>query len=263
MPAKCLLGQPCGQTHMRCFSWCLTVFKLDIQVSGLKVVESTALYTDIQSNNLRALFIMFIMMITHQGPWFMRHAAGVLAVQPWHSQGRLLLVSPHEWSKLSDDHLPCPIRAWRVITRQLGPLTVTPLAGYPEHPGTRLVGEDTPLTIPPSAAAVDFQPHPHPLQVWPILDPVVCALIKSTIEPLLDDMKPPFIAAMGFQKLTLGELPVELEGIRVVGGEPEGERLDMHLTLLPVAQRVHRLCGNCCWRGPRGNSCVHIGANKV
>jgi hypothetical protein len=60
------------------------------------------------------------------------------------------------------------------------------------------------------------------LQVWPVLDPVVCQLIRSTIEPLLDDMKPPFIAAMGFQQLTLGELPVELEGIRVIGGDKQG-----------------------------------------
>jgi Ca2+-dependent lipid-binding protein len=33
---------------------------------------------------------------------------------------------------------------------------------------------------------------------------VVCELVRSSIEPLLDDMKPPFIAKMGFQKLTLG-----------------------------------------------------------
>uniref|UniRef100_A0A383VQB5 C2 domain-containing protein n=1 Tax=Tetradesmus obliquus TaxID=3088 RepID=A0A383VQB5_TETOB len=59
-------------------------------------------------------------------------------------------------------------------------------------------------------------------QVWPIFDPVVCQLIRSTIEPLLDDMKPPFIAAMGFQKLTLGELPVQLEGLRVIGGDRQG-----------------------------------------
>lgn len=59
-------------------------------------------------------------------------------------------------------------------------------------------------------------------QVWPILDPVVCQLIRSTIEPLLDDMKPPFIATMGFQKLTLGELPVQLEGLRVIGGDRQG-----------------------------------------
>eukprot|EP00879_Flechtneria_rotunda_P008728 GHRR01009142.1.p1 GENE.GHRR01009142.1~~GHRR01009142.1.p1 ORF type:complete len:896 (+),score=341.24 GHRR01009142.1:1003-3690(+) len=59
-------------------------------------------------------------------------------------------------------------------------------------------------------------------QVWPVLDPVVCQLIRDTVEPLLDDMKPPFISAMGFQKLTLGELPLELEGIRVIGGDKQG-----------------------------------------
>jgi Ca2+-dependent lipid-binding protein len=58
-----------------------------------------------------------------------------------------------------------------------------------------------------------------------VLDPVVSELIRSTVEPLLGDMKPPFIAAMGFQKLTLGELPLRLEGIRVVGGQQQGEGL--------------------------------------
>jgi Ca2+-dependent lipid-binding protein len=63
-------------------------------------------------------------------------------------------------------------------------------------------------------------------QIWPVLDPVVCQLIRSTVEPMLDDMKPPFIAAMGFQKLTLGELPLELEGIRVVGGDYQGKSVN-------------------------------------
>jgi Ca2+-dependent lipid-binding protein len=42
------------------------------------------------------------------------------------------------------------------------------------------------------------------VQVWPTLDPIVCELVRSSIEPLLDDMKPPIIARMGFQRLTLG-----------------------------------------------------------
>jgi hypothetical protein len=33
-------------------------------------------------------------------------------------------------------------------------------------------------------------------KVWPVLEPVVCELMRSSIEPLLDDLKPPFIAAM-------------------------------------------------------------------
>lgn len=36
------------------------------------------------------------------------------------------------------------------------------------------------------------------------MDPIVCELVRSSIEPLLDDMKPPIIAKMGFQRLTLG-----------------------------------------------------------
>jgi hypothetical protein len=48
-----------------------------------------------------------------------------------------------------------------------------------------------------------------------VLDPVACAAIKESLEPMLDQFKPPFISKMGFQRITLGELPVVLEGIRV------------------------------------------------
>ncbi|KAI8472355.1 MAG: hypothetical protein J3K34DRAFT_212666 [Monoraphidium minutum] len=54
--------------------------------------------------------------------------------------------------------------------------------------------------------------------VWPVLDPVASEMIKATVEPMLDQFKPPFIAKMGFQRITLGELPVVLEGIRVARG---------------------------------------------
>jgi hypothetical protein len=80
------------------------------------------------------------------------------------------------------------------------------------------------------------------LQVWPVLDPVVCQLIRSTIEPLLDDMKPPFIAAMGFQKLTLGELPVELEGIRVIGGDKQGEQFALTFVRMCWCAETIRQC---------------------
>jgi len=74
-------------------------------------------------------------------------------------------------------------------------------------------------------------------------------LIRSTVEPLLEDLKPPFIAAMGFQKLTLGELPLRLEGIRVVGGEQQGERdaSDPQLCSLFCESFAWRLvvCGHC------------------
>jgi hypothetical protein len=48
-----------------------------------------------------------------------------------------------------------------------------------------------------------------------VLDPVVSEAIKASLEPMLDQFKPPFISKMGFQRITLGELPVVLEGIRV------------------------------------------------
>eukprot|EP00877_Chromochloris_zofingiensis_P002455 jgi/Chrzof1/1220/Cz01g45070.t1 len=54
------------------------------------------------------------------------------------------------------------------------------------------------------------------MQAWPILDAPVCELIRTSVEPMIEQFKPPFISKLGFQKLTLGELPVVLEGIRVV-----------------------------------------------
>jgi hypothetical protein len=48
------------------------------------------------------------------------------------------------------------------------------------------------------------------VQIWPVLDPYACGLIRSTVEPLLDQFKPPFIAKMGFQRLTLGDAPFQV-----------------------------------------------------
>jgi hypothetical protein len=44
---------------------------------------------------------------------------------------------------------------------------------------------------PPSLLLLLMLPLLLPPQVWLVLDPVVCQLINSTIEPLLDDMKAP------------------------------------------------------------------------
>ncbi len=53
-------------------------------------------------------------------------------------------------------------------------------------------------------------------KVWPVLEPVVCELMRSSIEPLLDDLKPPFIAAMERAQCTT-HCPYACQGLDTVG----------------------------------------------
>lgn len=51
--------------------------------------------------------------------------------------------------------------------------------------------------------------------VWPVLDPVACGIIKAAVEPLVAQFAPPFISRIGFRRLSLGDVPLTVEGIRV------------------------------------------------
>ncbi len=51
--------------------------------------------------------------------------------------------------------------------------------------------------------------------VWPVLDPVACGVIRAAVEPLVAQFAPPFISRIGFRRLSLGDIPLTVEGIRV------------------------------------------------
>ncbi|PSC74351.1 synaptotagmin-5-like [Micractinium conductrix] len=59
-------------------------------------------------------------------------------------------------------------------------------------------------------------------KVWPYYDEAICATIKEQVEPLMMQYKPPgLIKRIYFQKLTFGDDPFRVEGIRVDRENPE------------------------------------------
>jgi len=48
---------------------------------------------------------------------------------------------------------------------------------------------------------------------WPYYDKAICNEIRLQVEPLLESYKPPFIAKIGFKKLTFGESPFAIDSI--------------------------------------------------
>ena len=52
-------------------------------------------------------------------------------------------------------------------------------------------------------------------KAWPFYDAAICAEVKAQVEPLMDQYRPPFIKKIYFKKLTFGDAPFRVEGIRV------------------------------------------------
>ncbi|CAL9175378.1 calcium-dependent lipid-binding protein-like [Musa acuminata AAA Group] len=52
-------------------------------------------------------------------------------------------------------------------------------------------------------------------KLWPFIADAATLVIKDTVEPLLDDYRPPGISSLKFSKLSLGNVPPKIEGIRV------------------------------------------------
>jgi len=52
-------------------------------------------------------------------------------------------------------------------------------------------------------------------QTWPFYDKAICNEIRTQVEPVLETSKPPFIHKMGFQKLTFGESPFQIDAIKM------------------------------------------------
>ncbi|KAI4367933.1 hypothetical protein MLD38_016556 [Melastoma candidum] len=52
-------------------------------------------------------------------------------------------------------------------------------------------------------------------KLWPFVADAASLVIKESVEPLLDDYRPPGITSLKFSKLSLGTVPPKIEGIRV------------------------------------------------
>ncbi|KAK3035653.1 hypothetical protein RJ639_033181 [Escallonia herrerae] len=52
-------------------------------------------------------------------------------------------------------------------------------------------------------------------KLWPFVADAATAVIKESVEPLLEEYRPPGITSLKFNKLSLGNVPPKIEGIRV------------------------------------------------
>lgn len=52
-------------------------------------------------------------------------------------------------------------------------------------------------------------------KAWPFYDAAICAEVKRQVEPLMEYYRPPMIKRIYFKKLTFGDAPFRVEGIRV------------------------------------------------
>ena len=64
-------------------------------------------------------------------------------------------------------------------------------------------------------------------KAWPFYDAAICAEVKKQVEPLLKESKPAFIKSIFFQKLTFGDAPFRVEGVRVYDDNPENVKIDI------------------------------------
>lgn len=80
---------------------------------------------------------------------------------------------------------------------------------------------DTPLHSPPPPSFLTQWLNDIIAKVWPFYDYAISELIKTQVEPLMNEYKPPgLIKRIYFQKLTLGSSPVRVEGIRIDDADP-------------------------------------------
>ena len=76
-------------------------------------------------------------------------------------------------------------------------------------------------------------------EAWPMYDRAICQMVKETVEPIMEQYKPPgLVKKIYFKTLTFGEAPIKLESVWV---EDEGEN---HV-LLEAREAVKSLFSEC------------------
>lgn len=61
----------------------------------------------------------------------------------------------------------------------------------------------------------------HLVKIWPYVNEAASELIRSTVEPILEQYRPAIIDSLKFRKLTLGTVAPQFTGIWLIDGEPE------------------------------------------
>ncbi|KAM3385658.1 hypothetical protein ACQJBY_009437 [Aegilops geniculata] len=60
----------------------------------------------------------------------------------------------------------------------------------------------------------------HLSKLWPFVSQAATAVVKESLEPLLDDYRPPGIKSLKFNKFSLGNVSPKIEGIRIQNLQP-------------------------------------------
>ncbi|KAG2641479.1 hypothetical protein PVAP13_2KG230500 [Panicum virgatum] len=60
----------------------------------------------------------------------------------------------------------------------------------------------------------------HLSKLWPFVAEAATAVVKESVEPLLDDYRPPGIKSLKFSKFSLGTVSPKIEGIRIQNLQP-------------------------------------------
>ncbi|KAK8459290.1 hypothetical protein SEVIR_2G117100v4 [Setaria viridis] len=60
----------------------------------------------------------------------------------------------------------------------------------------------------------------HLSKLWPFIAEAATAVVKESVEPLLDDYRPPGIKSLKFSKFSLGTVSPKIEGIRIQNLQP-------------------------------------------
>ncbi|KVI01331.1 C2 calcium-dependent membrane targeting [Cynara cardunculus var. scolymus] len=69
----------------------------------------------------------------------------------------------------------------------------------------------------------------HLTKIWPYVDQAASELIKSSVEPILEQYRPAVLSSLSFSKLTLGTVAPQFTGVSII--EDEGEGITMELEM--------------------------------
>ncbi|OEL20970.1 Synaptotagmin-5 [Dichanthelium oligosanthes] len=67
----------------------------------------------------------------------------------------------------------------------------------------------------------------HLSKLWPFVADAATAVVKESVEPLLDDYRPPGIQSLKFSKFSLGTVSPKIEGIRIQNLQPGQITMDI------------------------------------
>lgn len=69
----------------------------------------------------------------------------------------------------------------------------------------------------------------HLTKIWPYVDLAASELIKSNVEPILEQYRPAVLSALSFSKLTLGTVAPQFTGVSIIEDGKEGITMELEM----------------------------------